>query len=81
MVGPYDLSASLGCIGDFEAPIFCEALSHILETAKKFNVPAGIHVVAPDADELSARIKDGFRFNAFSIDAVFLREACVMPTI
>lgn len=33
-VGPYDLSAALGCLGDFEAPVFKEAIDHILDRCR-----------------------------------------------
>lgn len=80
-IGPYDLSASLGCIGDFTTDTFNESLNSILKSAAQLNVPVGIHVVDPDLEQLSERIRSGFRFNAYSVDAVFMREACKNPIL
>lgn len=80
-IGPYDLSASLGCIGDFTTDVFNESLNLILESAAKVGVPVGIHVVDPDLAQLTEKIRSGFRFNAYSIDAVFMREACKRPIL
>lgn len=74
LVGPYDLSASMGIAGQFEEPEFRTAMNRILDAANKKKVPAGIHVVAPSPEELQQRIKEGYRFLAYSIDAVMLNS-------
>lgn len=74
-VGPYDLSASLGDVANFQSKIFEASMSAIFEGCKKAAVPVGMHVVAPDQDALQARIRDGYQFIAFSIDAVFLQSS------
>jgi 2-dehydro-3-deoxyglucarate aldolase len=38
-----------------------------------------VHVVEPDADVLKQRIIEGYRFIAYSIDAVFLRTCAEKP--
>lgn len=80
-VGPYDLSASLGCLGDFSSSVFKEALNRIITSAQKFSIPAGVHVVEPDLSDLKEKIEAGFRFNAYSIDTVFIREISRRPEI
>lgn len=75
LVGPYDLSASAGCTGDFTHPRFRAALAKILKEAKRSGIPAGLHVVSPSPRELKKRIREGFRLIAYSIDAVLLAEA------
>lgn len=75
LIGPYDLSASLGLIGEFEHPDFLSARNKILNCAKEKNIAAGIHVVEPSSCELKARIDEGYRFLAYSIDTVMLRKA------
>ncbi len=74
MIGPYDLSASLGYPGDFKRKEFRSALRRYLEVCKEFNKPAGIHSVTPDCASLKGRIKEGFKFAAFSFDALFLGQ-------
>lgn len=80
LIGPYDLSASLGQTGDFENPLVVAAMERILSHCKIANIPCGLHIVEPDADQLIRRIKDGYTFLPFSMDSVFLTKACVRPT-
>ena len=79
MIGPYDLSASMGMTAEFEHPDFVAAMSHILNRAKKHNIPAGVHVVQPSSAELSKRITEGYCFIAYSADAVILTESSTRP--
>ena len=75
IVGPYDLSASMGITGKFDIREFIEVMESILNRCKKYNVPCGDHVVQPDHSLLKKRIDQGYRFIAFSIDAVFLHDS------
>lgn len=79
LIGPYDLSASLGCTGDFGHPRFTAAMDAIRAAAQRHGVAAGIHVVAPDIEQLQARVSEGFRFIAYSLDAVMLATAARRP--
>jgi 2-dehydro-3-deoxyglucarate aldolase len=74
LIGPYDLSASMGITAQFEHPDFCAAMDRIRNCAAAKGVPAGIHVVAPSRIELNQRIAEGYRFIAYSIDAVMLNS-------
>lgn len=74
LVGPYDLSASMGLTGQFDAPEFLEALANVRTIATRRGVACGIHVIAPDRKQLHARLQEGYRFIAYSIDAVFLNS-------
>ena len=71
-IGPYDLSASLGCPGDFNNKKFIEAIKIIKSKSKKHNIPLGIHIVEPDRKALSNTIKAGYSFIAFSMDTRFI---------
>lgn len=75
LVGPYDLSASMGLTAQFDHPKFCETMNKITTLAVENKIPAGIHVVAPSQEELRVRLAEGFRFVAYSIDAVMLQSA------
>lgn len=72
MIGPYDLSASLGRAGDFANPDFKAALAAVAEAAARHGLAQGIHVVQPNPEELEMRFKEGYTFLAYGIDAVFL---------
>jgi len=81
MVGPYDLSASMGITGEFDNPVFVETLKSIKEKCLKSDVGLGYHVVEPSASELKSRIDEGYTFIAYGIDTVFLRNSSVLPDI
>lgn len=68
IVGPYDLSCSMGIPGQFEHPDFIAALNTILEAGRRLGVPAGLHIVEPDLERLSQSITEGYRFIAYSVD-------------
>lgn len=79
IVGPYDLSASMGLTAQFDHPRFLEALVRINQACKAAGVAFGEHVVEPDPEILKARLQAGSRFIAYSIDAVFLHRAGKSP--
>jgi 2-keto-3-deoxy-L-rhamnonate aldolase RhmA len=68
IIGPYDLSCSMGIPGMFEHPDFKKAMDYILETGKKLSVPTGLHIVEPDEDLLAKCVNEGYRFIAYSVD-------------
>jgi 2-dehydro-3-deoxyglucarate aldolase len=81
LIGPYDLSASMGLTAKFDTPEFVAAMDCIRKLCRRHLIPCGVHVVMPDADALKQRIKEGYRFIAYSIDAVFLNQAVPAPTV
>lgn len=76
LIGPYDLSASMGLAGQFQHPDVAAAQQTILKACQRHGVAPGLHVVSVDADEVRARIAEGFRFIACGIDTLFIREGC-----
>jgi len=74
LIGPYDLSASMGLTAQFDHPLFKGAMEAIRTQAAARQIPCGIHVVAPSFEELQRRLDEGYRFLAFSIDAVMLTQ-------
>jgi len=81
MIGPYDLSASLGITGDFNNSKFSDIIKHIINLSLESNMPLGDHIVNPDIQKLNERIKQGFQFIAYGTDAVFLYTAAKTPNI
>jgi 2-dehydro-3-deoxyglucarate aldolase len=75
LIGPYDLSASMGLTAKFDAPEFTTTMNRIRTLCNERRIPCGVHVVMPDADALKQRIAEGYRFIAYSIDAVFLHSS------
>jgi 2-dehydro-3-deoxyglucarate aldolase len=80
-IGPYDLSASMGLTAQFEHADFAKAMKRVREACARRHVACGVHVVAPDPVQLRKRIEEGYRFIAFSIDAVFLNDAARAPKL
>jgi 2-dehydro-3-deoxyglucarate aldolase len=79
LIGPYDLSASMGITAQFENASFAAVMERIRNLCSSSNIPCGIHVVMPDSDALKQRVKEGYSFIAYSIDSVFLNSISVNP--
>ena len=68
IIGPYDLSCSMGIPGEFERPEFIAAMQRILKAGLKAGCPAGLHIVEPDPARLRQVVEEGYRFIAYSVD-------------
>ena len=77
MIGPYDLSGSLGSPGDFSNLDYLSAIKRVETQCKKHDFPLGAHVIQPDERLLSEKIKEGYTFLAFSTDFFFLGNSAV----
>jgi 2-dehydro-3-deoxyglucarate aldolase len=76
MIGPYDLSASMGIPAQFSHPKMISAIDSVGEACARHGVTAGIHVVQPDVEEVLRRHQAGYRFIAYSLDITMLMTAC-----
>ena len=76
IVGPYDLSASLGSPGNFKDKRMLDAMNQITDIAEKISMPAGFHVVSPKPGLVKEKIEEGYTFIAYSADFLFLSEMC-----
>jgi 2-keto-3-deoxy-L-rhamnonate aldolase RhmA len=74
IIGPYDLSGSLGVPGQFDHPGFKDALHAIINRVQKSSVALGMHIVHPTEDELQERESAGFTFIGLGMDTIFLLE-------
>jgi len=74
IVGPYDLSASLGVPGDFDHPKVVECLRILESKMLSRGFPGGVHIVHSDIDQLQSKIESGYKFIAYGDDMVFLAE-------
>lgn len=75
IIGPYDLSGSMGYPGEFEREDVKEAVQHVLARCKKYNMPSGFHVVDTEPEKLNEKIAQGCTFLAYGIDYFFMRDA------
>ena len=72
IIGPYDLSASVGHPGEFNRLEVKRALKKYERTSRKYKKPTGYHVVHPERHLLSQKIKRDYKFIAYGIDEIFL---------
>jgi 2-dehydro-3-deoxyglucarate aldolase len=79
LIGPYDLSASMGITAQFQNNSFIDMIDRIKTMCFLKKIAVGVHVVNPSPVELKARIESGYRFIAYSIDSVFLNTSCILP--
>ncbi|HIP12814.1 MAG TPA: 2,4-dihydroxyhept-2-ene-1,7-dioic acid aldolase [Arcobacter sp.] len=77
IIGPYDLSGSMGYPGEFEREDVKEAVQKVLERCKENNVPSGFHVVDTEPEKLNLKIEQGCTFLAYGIDYFFMRDAAM----
>jgi 2-keto-3-deoxy-L-rhamnonate aldolase RhmA len=71
-VGPLDLSEALGVRGDFEAPVFREAVARVAAAAADHGIVAGI--LARDREAADRYAASGFGLIAIGSDFTFLME-------
>lgn len=79
MIGPYDLSASMGLTGEFQHPDFKHAVARYITGCRQKGFASGIHVVEPEPAKLQSALAEGHRFLAYATDAVFLWRGAQRP--
>lgn len=74
IVGPYDLSGSMGKPGAYNDDDVKEALEKVKKVCREHNFPLGFHVIESDSSKLKVKIDEGYTFLAFSLDFFFLGD-------
>lgn len=74
IIGPYDLSASLGFPGEYDRKEVKTAIKEIEKACNLKNFPLGSHVVPPKSGLVNSKIDEGYKFISFSTDFLFLRS-------
>ena len=74
MVGPFDLTATLGCLGDHEDPAFVEAITRVAKVCRSLKKIAGIYFANSPAKEAWAR-ELGYRMIIAGCDVNLIGEA------
>lgn len=74
LIGPYDLSASLGSPGNFRTKKFKNAINNIIRECRKNKISCGMHLVDPEKNNISNLRKQGHSFIPFSIDTVLINN-------
>lgn len=76
IIGPYDLSASMGVPGEFHRPEVAQAIERIQQAGERAGKPGGLHVVDPVLDDLRKRLDQGFRFIGYGMDIRIIDCLC-----
>lgn len=74
LIGPYDLSASMGKPGEYHLPEVRAAIEKYDDICRSMNKPMGAHVISSNHSETQAKIDLGYSFLAFSLDFFFLGD-------
>jgi 4-hydroxy-2-oxoheptanedioate aldolase len=75
MIGPFDLSQSMGIPGQMENPRLQDSFTRVIESCQKNGVAPGIHLQSYDAVE--RWVEKGMRFITFQYDMSLLRDRSV----
>ena len=73
-VGPYDLSQSLGVVGEIDHPKVIQTVEQIAEKSRKAGRHVGIY--ADDVETARRWIDAGVQFIALSVDTAIYYQAC-----
>ena len=76
ILGPYDLSASMGLTGQIDHPDVQDAINKVCQIGKDLDKPGGLHIVEPDEEKLKSCVEQGFTFLAYSIDTRIIDTVC-----
>lgn len=77
IIGPYDLSGSMGKPGDYNDPDVVSAIENVEKYCMEKSFALGFHVVEPVAKLVIDKIKIGYSFLAFSTDFLFMGQKAV----
>jgi 2-dehydro-3-deoxyglucarate aldolase len=74
IVGPYDISGSLGIPGQIQHEKVVKACKIVITACKKYNLSCGIHVPSVTEQSIRDSIKKGFNFIILASDVFILRD-------
>jgi 2-keto-3-deoxy-L-rhamnonate aldolase RhmA len=72
MIGPYDLSGSLGVPGHLDHPTVREAVQQVIAVARRLGKACGTHLVDPTVQGVEAAFADGHSFIVLASDVFIL---------
>jgi 2-dehydro-3-deoxyglucarate aldolase len=76
IIGPYDLSGSLGCPGEFGNERVVEAIQEYEKVCYNLGKPMGFHLVEPNTERAHELQEQGYNFLAVGLDTLFLGLKC-----
>tara|TARA_Y100000590_G_scaffold432312_1_gene548196 strand:- start:2536 stop:3270 length:735 start_codon:yes stop_codon:yes gene_type:complete len=76
LLGPYDLSASLGVIGKLENHLVKNAIKKYEKISNKKRIPMGIHIAYPEQNKIKLFRRKKYKYIASGTDMIFLGNSC-----
>ena len=76
LIGPYDLSSSLGVIGKLDDKKVKKAIDKYEKISRKKNVAMGIHIAQIDFNKIRRSFTKRYKFVASGTDMIFLSDSC-----
>jgi 2-keto-3-deoxy-L-rhamnonate aldolase RhmA len=74
MIGPYDLSGSLGIPGQIDSELVEKESQKVVESCKRHHKACGIHIVDPSNESIWSALDNGYTFLALSSDVFMLQK-------
>jgi 2-keto-3-deoxy-L-rhamnonate aldolase RhmA len=74
LIGPYDLSGSLGVPGELQHQRVQEACTRVITACAQASMSCGLHVVYPDLDEVRRRLAEGYTLLVLGSDIFNLSQ-------
>lgn len=74
MVGPYDISGSLGIPGQLEHSKVKEAAAQVIEACRRYNKACGTQLIEPNSRNVEEKFNEGYTFCVLSSDVFLLWE-------
>jgi len=74
MIGPYDLSGSMGIAGQVRHPDVLKVQREVVAAAKQHGIAPGIFIVYPEMGAMKEYLSEGYQFFVIGSDLVFLSE-------
>ena len=75
LIGPYDLSASMGIPGKFQNSKFKKVIKNIKSECKNHKISCGLHLIDPNYKKLKKYIREGYNFIPYSTDTFIINQA------
>ena len=72
MIGPYDISGSLGVAGQLDHPGVTRACQGVIEACRRLKKACGIQLVEPIPESVEAAFKSGYSFVVLASDVFLL---------
>lgn len=72
MIGPYDISGSMGIPGQLEHPRVAEACGRVVEACRRHRKACGTQVIEPTEQAVAAALETGYTFVVLASDVFLL---------